>query len=64
MRATFNVGKNKAQSITPKKGPNTTRQCFTSHHCSMTAFSSLRPSLLRDLKPEVLQNFPIPPLLR
>ena len=36
MRAIFNVGKNKAQSITPKKRPNTTRQCIASHLCSQT----------------------------
>ena len=64
MRAIFNVGKNKAQSITPKKGPNTTRQCFTSHHCSMTACCLLSLCYLRCLRPEVLQNFPIPPILR
>ena len=63
MRAIFNVGKTKAQIIfyiTPNKGPNTTRQCFTSHPCSKTAYSLFSSLYLRYLRPEVVQEFPIP----
>ena len=61
MSATFNVGKKGTKylkSILPKaQDPNTTRQCFTSHHWSQTAFCLFLPLYLHGLRPEVLQEF-------
>mgnify|MGYP003389901624 CR=1 FL=1 len=62
MRAIFNVGKKQGTkyfNITPKRGPNTTRQSFTSHLCSKTAFCLSSLLYLRGLRPEILKEFPI-----